>query len=675
MTANRIRYMKKVILLTMVCHAFNLSQAQTVDADSLMKFWLNIYDESSCLSHWTEEPIYRKELLAKANPDECYNGIGNPFISDPLSSQGIPKVNDAYIWGMTKSGNDLWFGTVANTLCGVIWLLGEEFGRYPAPYETSSIVCEFDQSQYPPEYSDWRPPHIYLYDTHTGILSDVTPDDPLIESTSGIRSAGSLDDVVFLGGPGKDEGVVLFAFNTVTKEFIRAREYPEFANIRQWLVVNGELYTAVLNAGGGGSVLRWTGNATEPFQFEIVGNLNSEGVYMAYHEDRIFIITWPILKISQLSLAPAYLVMSPVIPSGGLTQAHADGWEKVWEPSDYEPDFITSLTYGGGALASFDGYLYWGTMHVPFAATIGHLIFYAQEDSLETFLGSYRPISIFRGRNFTPEGGEIELLYGLSHMPKYVPTIPILPRLGGRWEITPNKMGAEPLFGPAGFCNFYNNYTWAMTVFQGQLFVGTMDWSYMYNESMPELLEAFQLPFQSVRLQLPPYQMGGDLFRFPDAGSRAYAESLTGVGNYSSYGIRTMLANEAVYLGMANSMNLLTDTNDDLPEGGWELIRLDKDADVLDQANDPPGEFELSQNYPNPFNPSTMITIDLPRACFVRLKIYDVMGREVETIIDERRAAGRYEIRWSMAGLSSGIYFCRLEAGDFIDVKKIVLQR
>jgi hypothetical protein len=126
---------------------------------------------------------------------------------------------------------------------------------------------------------------------------------------------------------------------------------------------------------------------------------------------------------------------------------------------------------------------------------------------------------------------------------------------------------------------------------------------------------------------------------------------------------------------MANPMNLLTDTSDDLPEGGWELIRLDEEADVLDPTNVLPGEFELSQNYPNPFNPSTMITFDLPRACFVRLKIYDVVGREVETIIDERRAAGRYEVRWSMAGLASGVYLCRLEAGDFIDVKKIILQR
>ena len=73
---------------------------------------------------------------------------------------------------------------------------------------------------------------------------------------------------------------------------------------------------------------------------------------------------------------------------------------------------------------------------------------------------------------------------------------------------------------------------------------------------------------------LPEATNGADLYHFPSAGSAALAESLNGVGNPSTYGVRTMIADDALYLGMANPMNLLTDPLDDKPEGGWELLRL-----------------------------------------------------------------------------------------------------
>ena len=63
------------------------------------------------------------------------------------------------------------------------------------------------------------------------------------------------------------------------------------------------------------------------------------------------------------------LYMSPVVPLGGLTTANANNWVKVWRATDYEPDTLVVRTYGGGDLSSFDGTLFWGTMHVPFLAT------------------------------------------------------------------------------------------------------------------------------------------------------------------------------------------------------------------------------------------------------------------------------------------------------------------
>lgn len=86
-----------------------------------------------------------------------------------------------------------------------------------------------------------------------------------------------------------------------------------------------------------------------------------------------------------------------------------------------------------------------------------------------------------------------------------------------------------------------------------------------------------------------------------------------------------------------------------------------------------PVNFKLHQNYPNPFNPNTKIKFDLSKAGLTELKIYNSMGEEVLTLLNERLEPGIYEINLNAAGLSSGVYFARLTAGDFSDVKKMVL--
>jgi hypothetical protein len=83
--------------------------------------------------------------------------------------------------------------------------------------------------------------------------------------------------------------------------------------------------------------------------------------------------------------------------------------------------------------------------------------------------------------------------------------------------------------------------------------------------------------------------------------------------------------------------------------------------------------FKLEQNYPNPFNPSTTIIYDLPNASKVELKVYDLLGNELTTLVNEEKLAGIYEITFNGSGLASGTYFYQIKAGDFIQTKKLML--
>ena len=88
-----------------------------------------------------------------------------------------------------------------------------------------------------------------------------------------------------------------------------------------------------------------------------------------------------------------------------------------------------------------------------------------------------------------------------------------------------------------------------------------------------------------------------------------------------------------------------------------------------------PSAFAMHPNYPNPFNASTDIRFSLSKSCFVTLKIYNLMGREIQTLTHGQRQAGEYTIRWEAADQPSGIYIGRLRAGDFVKTRKLVLQK
>ena len=86
-----------------------------------------------------------------------------------------------------------------------------------------------------------------------------------------------------------------------------------------------------------------------------------------------------------------------------------------------------------------------------------------------------------------------------------------------------------------------------------------------------------------------------------------------------------------------------------------------------------PQKFFVDQNYPNPFNPSTTISYGIPRAAFVTVKIFNVLGQEVKTLFSGYQSTGVYTFSFNASDLSSGIYLYRIQAGTSVDIKRMVL--
>jgi photosystem II stability/assembly factor-like uncharacterized protein len=110
-------------------------------------------------------------------------------------------------------------------------------------------------------------------------------------------------------------------------------------------------------------------------------------------------------------------------------------------------------------------------------------------------------------------------------------------------------------------------------------------------------------------------------------------------------------------------------------EGGVFSRPLSEMVADVERAEFSPNSFLLEQNFPNPFNPSTTIKYELPRASQVSLSVYDVLGREVSVLVNDRRDAGDYQVKLDGSNLASGVYFYRLQAGDFVATKRLVLLR
>jgi len=94
---------------------------------------------------------------------------------------------------------------------------------------------------------------------------------------------------------------------------------------------------------------------------------------------------------------------------------------------------------------------------------------------------------------------------------------------------------------------------------------------------------------------------------------------------------------------------------------------------IQQTGSDIPEKFSLSQNYPNPFNPTTQISFDISKASFVNLVVYDGLGRGIEKVVNQQLSPGSYKYEWDASSYPSGIYFYKLQVGEFVETKKMVL--
>jgi hypothetical protein len=109
--------------------------------------------------------------------------------------------------------------------------------------------------------------------------------------------------------------------------------------------------------------------------------------------------------------------------------------------------------------------------------------------------------------------------------------------------------------------------------------------------------------------------------------------------------------------------------------GAWESVRGFSVGVESQPGSEILKAYALHQNFPNPFNPSTAIEFALPKASFITLKIYDLLGNEVTTLVAEKLPAGKHQRVWEAKGLASGVYLYRLEAGEFVQTRKLILLR
>lgn len=435
------------------------------------------------------------DLMSKASPDECFIEIGNNQpISGDECDEGMEKTNQAYVWGMTVANDRVWFGTGSNVNCLVTGTFLQSTGSSVRDWgDQTDYVCELadgQNSSLPDSLKDWRSPALYVQGINSPNPVSLIPrmstvGQQLAAVTVGFRAAGSIGDLVYFGGPSLMGGINLFAFDSSDGSFLAAKNLPGYSNIRT-LKPYEDVMVAGVSSSTGGATLVFDGGKADPLSETVALETTAgEIAEFEFYENRMYFGTWP--KAGSDSVTEASVRVGPEI-SPDLDFGSDDDYEILWTASDYDPDPIIATTYGIGSMKFFDGELYFGTMHVPFVSLGAISAFY--EDSLDDitdvtggqltlFLGSLRSSALFA---YDPENrvgddlGDPRTLYGNPVLPLFAKDVD--GTLGLFLE--PNPQSELPEYGLSGFNNPFNNYIWDMSEFDDKLYIGTMDWSYLF---------------------------------------------------------------------------------------------------------------------------------------------------------------------------------------------------
>ena len=172
------------------------------------------------------------------------------------------------------------------------------------------------------------------------------------------------------------------------------------------------------------------------------------------------------------------------------------------------------------------------------------------------------------------------------------------------------------------------------------------------------------------------------ILKFNSSSARIWATYYGGDSGDVGWGICTDNSGNLFVTGNTSSTNFptqtLTGAYNQTYGGGTSygdafILKFNPSVDIKKISNEIPSKYSLNQNYPNPFNPITNIKFDIPKTTHAKVIIYNALGKEVATLVNEKLSAGSYEVDWDASGYPSGVYFYKLTAGDFNETKKMIL--
>ncbi|WP_432972475.1 hypothetical protein [Dactylosporangium sp. CA-233914] len=576
-----------------------------------------------------EDRRHRVVVAAQAEPDRCWFGFGRPTEQVGADGRcregGILQTTQQYIWAFTADDRNraVWWGTVANTTAGGLAAVGPDFtaagaGELTQPFhDPDNVTVEFEGSYNAVHHvgpvlgavGDAMPVQVWQYDIDSGEAINRTPARehfPAIDDVVGLRAAGSLGDVVFIGGieTALDQGaqaggtVVLLAYRASDATFLGWRRYPAWNNVKNFIVADGRLYFGVglaepgrPGSGSGpnrptGAVQRWTGDVRDPFRFEEVGRLGNQPAYFTVHHGRIVTGTWP----GTGSEEHAGVYVSP--PLDTLSISDSDRWTPVFSTAGFFPDPVTARSMVSFAVTSFEGWVY-ATFGIPSVepSMTHHLAAYpgiprhTVPHLALAYLKSSPAGVVYRIKDPGEANQQVELLYGERKYWVYDPDADA----EGTWTRQDNLLHQDPKFGGGGFDDRWNEYVgWGANVFRGKLYMGTFHTGKVLrdltlNPRTGLLAGVLGHRVSEVELRLlrrlafPDRRTAGQVWVFDDADSPARPLTTTGFNNACNWGVRGVLpvGDEHLFFGTNQGWQYPTEPRDNPPRrAGWQLLKM-----------------------------------------------------------------------------------------------------